>query len=234
MKTLISRIFLLLLVGVALGQPQAAPAAPPALQGSYVSAASLPHPFVFAAPAEYRALLTGHTAITVKALARLQALVADELRHGADYTATYSGCELNTYLHKLTYEQGGAAKAANDLALYAYLTSLHLGYGQPDVATKAQALSLSILTGWAQNGFRDNGKLRTQPTQYCENGRTSLTSELDVGLQIGRGMPYWVNAEDLLAAANALPAPQRAALDGFLDAMYGLLLTASNFWAEHA
>ena len=57
----------------------------------------------------------------------------------------------------------------------------------------------------------------TELGQFCEDGRVSLASRLDVGLQIGRGMPYWVNAEDLLLAANAMTTPQRATLDGFLD-----------------
>ena len=194
----------------------------------------MPHLYVFAKPDEYQALLTRHTQITEKALARLQGLVADELRQGSEYTQAYSGCELNVYLRKLTFEQAGAAKAANDLALYAYLVSLHLGYGQPAIAAQAVTLADSILLSWARDGFRENGKLRTELGQFCEDGRVSLASRLDVGLQIGRGMPYWVNAEDLLLAANAMTTPQRATLDGFLDSIYGLLLTASNFWAEHA
>ena len=221
------------LVGAVASVPERAEAAP-ALPGNYISAAGLPHPYVFAKPDEYRALLTRHTQITEKALARLQGLVADELRQGSEYTQAYSGCELNVYLRKLTFEQAGAAKAANDLALYAYLVSLHLGYGQPAIAAQAVTLADSILLSWARDGFRENGKLRTELGQFCEDGRVSLASRLDVGLQIGRGMPYWVNAEDLLLAANAMTTPQRATLDGFLDSIYGLLLTASNFWAEHA
>jgi hypothetical protein len=204
------------------------------LQGHYVSAAGLAHPFVFAKPDEYRALLTRHTRTSNMALARLQGLVAEELRHGTEFTQAYSGCELNVYLHKLTHEQSGAAKAANDLALYAYLSSLHLGYGQPAVAAQAATLADSILLNWARDGLRENGKIRTQLGQFCEDGRVSLASRLDVGLEIGRGMPHWINAEDLLLAANAMTAAQRTALDSFLDTMYGLLLTSSNFWAEHA
>jgi hypothetical protein len=233
MTRLIFGALLLFLVGALAGVPEGAGAAP-ALQGNYVSAAGLPHPFVFAKPDQYRALLTRHTQITDKALARLQGLVTDELRRGSEYTQAYSGCELNVYLHKLTHEQSGAAKAANDLALYAYLSSLHLGYGQPAVATQAAALANSILLDWARDGFRENGRFRSQLGQYCEDGRVSLASRLDVALEIGRGMPYWVSAEDLLSAANAMPAPQRAALDGFLDAVYGLVLAGSNFWTEHA
>jgi hypothetical protein len=109
MKTLIrSIVFLILLAGAAADWPRGAGAAP-APQGNYVSGASMPHPFVFAAPAEYRALLTSRTiivtsrtAITDKALSRLQGLVTDELRQGADYTATYSGCELDTHLSSVT------------------------------------------------------------------------------------------------------------------------------------
>ena len=51
------------------------------------------------------------------------------------------------YLRKLTFEQAGAAKAANDLALYAYLVSLHLGYGQPAIAAQAVTLADLILLG---------------------------------------------------------------------------------------
>ena len=70
--------------------PERAEAAP-ALPRNYISAAGLPHPYVFAKPGEYRALLTRHTQITEKALARLQDLVADELRQGSEYTRPIVG-----------------------------------------------------------------------------------------------------------------------------------------------
>ena len=230
MRTIIAHVFLLLLLGAALGLAQALAAAP--LRGKYMPPEGGLHPFVLAKPAEYRALLTKHTSITEKALARLQALVQHELRGSAELSQAYSGCELAIYLHKLTYEVGAAAKAADDLALYAYLSGLHLGYGQPALAAQAENLAKSILLNWARGGFRENGQIRTQVTQFCENGKVSLASEVDVGLQIGRGMPDWVAAEDLLTAINAFTPAERAALDGFLDQMDILLLNASNFFSD--
>lgn len=203
------------------------------LPGQYVSAAGLPHPFVFAKPAEYRALLTRRTVVTARVLAELQNLVQRELTQGAAYTQTYNGCDLNVYLYKLTYEVGGAAKAASDLALYAYLSNLQLGYGQASLAAQAQTLAKSILLRWAGGGFRDNGRMRTLLTDFCEGGAVTKASKIDIGLQLGRGVPDLIQAEDLLDGINAFTASEHTVLDGFLTQLDHLLLNASNFFSEN-
>jgi hypothetical protein len=207
---------------------------PPPLAGQYVSAAGLPHPYVFADRARYEALASMRTETGKKALNRLEGLTKFYLGHASEYAKAYSGPELNEYLHRLTFEGEGAAPVAAELALYAYLTGLNKGYGKPELAAQAQALSKAILLAWAQEGLRENGKFRRQLTQFIEDGKMTLASQLDVGLQIGRGMPFWVQAQDLLLALNAFDPREQQILDGFLDQVYELLVTAANFWQKRA
>lgn len=125
----------------------------------------------------------------------------------------YSGCDIKEYL-SLTYEFGGAAQKASTLALYSYLTSLHLNYGQEHLAQQASQLARKILLEWAQHGFTG----LQHPSDFCDaNGNHTLAARFEVGLQIARGMTHWVNAQDLLTAVNALDQSDRRVLDTFLN-----------------
>jgi hypothetical protein len=177
---------------------------PSKLSGTY-RAPTGEHPFVFATPAQMRCYLTSKGPGFVKARANLEKRVRSVIANPDRYTTPFSGCTISTYLHNLTYEYGGAAHVAADLATYAYLASLKMGFGDAALADNARDVAKSILMRWAVSGFRDNGKLRTQLSDFCDDkGQDSEASRSEIGLQIGRGIPNWVQAQDMLLAVNAL------------------------------
>jgi hypothetical protein len=94
-------------------------------------------------------------------------------------------------------------------------------------------LARRILLTWASRGFRIEGRNIVQtPTKFCEaNGAVTHGSESAVGLQIGRGIVYSVDAQDLLQSINALNAQDIAELNGFHNAMFDLIRDSSNFRA---
>ena len=168
-------------------------------------------PSVFLSKADAVKLLTKKTKATESSLDNWERTVKSLVNGGN--VSVYSGCDLKEYL-ALTYEFDGAAQKASTLALYSYLTSLHLNYGQEHLAQQASQMARKILLEWATNGF--NGI--QHPSDFCDaSGNHTLAVRFDVGLQIARGMPHWVHAQDLLTAINALDQSDRRVLDTFLN-----------------
>lgn len=210
---------------------------PPPLAGSYKPAAALAHPYVFSSKEALQKLLADQSPAAVGSLKSLQSRVQGYVAHPAQYAVPYAGCVLNSYLYQATFEGSAIAGAAHpgafpvaaDLAMYAYLTSLHANYGDPALADRAMQLAKTILLKWAAEGFRENGVVRTKGEQFCDaNNRPGAETTMAVGLQIGRGMPRWVEAQDLLMGLNAFNATEKASLDQFLGSIYQLIETTGN------
>jgi hypothetical protein len=202
----------------------------PQLKGSYQPATANPH--VFTTRQKLVEVLRAEDPLTTAALRRLVSLTRAHLRDGAKFTLPYDGCAVAEYLHRLTYH--GATEIASDLALYAYLTNLHMGFGDLKLAEEAKGMARTILVAWAQKGFRQNGVFMSDFHSYCDPaGSKDPAVWMELPLQFGRGMSHWVQAQDLLIGMNALSKGDLATLDTFLDNMFELIRTASNYRAEH-
>jgi hypothetical protein len=222
------------LLGTRVGLAMLSGYSAPVLSGQY-QPAPRGHPFVFTTRDQLAKVLTTGTPATQQAIALLEQGVREYVAQPNKYTTPYSGCVLEEYLKDLTLEARGesATAVAASLATYAYLTSLHLGYGEPTLATQAQALAKTILLNWARQGFRDAGKFRTNYQQFCNPaGVSDAPTQAAIGLQIGRGMPHWVQAQDLLSGLGSLSSAEQSELDGFLGRVFQLLRNAHNRRAQ--
>ena len=196
---------------------------------------------------------------SAQSFARLAGLVKKDLAAPTDWDATYSGCDLDVYLHAFSYEpmvgyaseirtedrlrsamnmsQGtrpptGAAIVASRLALYAAL--IKVGANTPTggpTADQAALLAKRILVVWANHGFRDQeGDSLASATQFCDGqGHFNHLTQNAVGLQIARGVIYSVHAQDLLQSIEALSTAEVKDLNAFHSAMFDLIRKASNF-----
>jgi hypothetical protein len=190
------------------------------------------HPFVFTTTDRLKRLVSDNRQIPIAAMAFLQAKIPTELKQKGSYIEPYSGCQINAYLKRFTYEQGSATKAAAEFAFYAYLHHLNKNYGTDPVAADSIQTSKAILLSWAKNGLRDNGQVFTGVTQFCDDsGKSTDAAQFDVGLTIGRGIPHWVAAQDLLIGLHALSPDEEATLNGFLAKLTELVIHAMNFRA---
>jgi hypothetical protein len=187
--------------------------------------------------------------------AKLAAEVKSGLAANVDWDAAYSGCSLGAYLNAFSYEPtlgrtsqlaaqmklrngmqppAGAAVVAARLALYAVLAKAgaHTAPGAPS-SGEAAALAKRILLAWAQKGFRaQDGSFLQSATQFCEaDGTVSHNVGASVALQIGRGVIYSVQAQDLLESIKAFNIAQTNQLNDFHKALFRLLEEASNFRA---
>ena len=207
--------------------------APPMTQ----RAAAIPdsHPNVFTDRSRLQKLLSAHTVITDRALQRLQDRARAYVARLPSYTATYAGCDLDQYLKQFSYGDDSATSVAATLALYASLSGMRAGYGDDALAAQAAAGARAILLAWATTGMRDQGHLRSDFHRFCDaKGQYNSQTWLLVNLQIGRAMPDWVQAQDLLLGMNALDAQQQATLNAFVDPMFELIRTAANYKAATA
>jgi hypothetical protein len=228
----------------------------PALGGTYTS--SKQHPRVFMTPESISDLvkrINSPGSFSQQQFAKLAAEVKAELTANVDWDAAYSGCSLVAYLNAFSYEPtlgrasqlaaqmklkegmqppAGAAIVASRLALYAVLAKAgaHTAPASPS-AGEAAALAKRILLAWAQAGFRQrDGSFLQSPTQFCEaDGTVSHNVEASVGLQIGRGVIYSVQAQDLLESIKAFNIAQTNQVNDFHKAMFRLLEEATNFRA---
>lgn len=204
----------------------------PRLAGKYAPTTNQ-HPFVFASRETYEIFLSREGGAFSKSRSLLEKRVKGLVNSAQRYTDPFKGCNLNRYLTGLTYEYGGAARAAADLASYAYLFSLGRGYGDEHMASQAGNIAKSILINWATEGFRVNMTSRLQFDQFCDNqGNYSESTRLAVGLQIGRGMPNWVHAQDLLSAIGLISASEELALVEFLGEVSRLVSSSANYRAQ--
>lgn len=190
------------------------------------------HPFVFATQTDLRKFVESKNKSCVAARAHLEAKVRRALGNSTKYTAAYSGCTLERYLRDLTYEYGGAAQVAADLATYAYLANFRTDYGDVVLASKAKDTAREILIRWSSEGFRDGNLLRADIEQFCnQQGISDQETRFAIGLQVGRGMPYWVHAQDILVGLEALDRNETEMLDKFLVGMFQLIRSAANYRA---
>ena len=210
----------------------------PPLQGTYKAPDITQHPFVFGSKAQMEALLADrstHTNIQL-ALQNLEQNVNQEIGNGSAYTTPYNGNDITQYITKFSYgddEANNATSVASDCAMYSYLHSLDPTYGNDATAKQAQDLSKNILLNWANGGFpRDkNGKVTENIFQF--NGEPDGLAPPDVALQIGRGMPAWTNAQDLLMAQGAFSSGEQQQLNGFLGGLYNLMKVGNNYTTEN-
>lgn len=212
------------------GTARAAYDPPPAprLPGTYVPPPGT-HPFVFATPAQLKVFLDRRGGTFERARAVLEQRARAALEDPSRYTTPYSGCILNRYLYALTYEYGGAARVAADLATYAYLESLGSGYGDPSLATRARNTAKQILLRWSTEGFREGAILRSKLNQYCDDqGKNTQAVEFEIGLQIGRGMPHWIHSEDLLTGLRAFNSEEIRTLKSFTTDIARLIRYSAN------
>ena len=231
----------------------------PRLSGAYTG--SPQHPRVFVAPSDMNNLVSrinSEATFSARAFLRLIGQIKVDLVAKNDWSRSYSGCRLNTYLYTFSYEHtevahGGhlldqlrsdtnvapekdppiaAAIVAARLALYAALVKrgAALPAGAPP-ADQAIALARRILLAWADNGFRDaKGEFLSSPTQFCDDqGRFVRVDQSNVALQIGRGVIYSVHAQDLLQSIGAIDTNGVRDLNAMHAALFQLIRTASNF-----
>ncbi len=202
--------------------------------GASTAFASSVHPFVFFTRADYQSLLARRDPASAAALRLLEQRVSGELKTSDGYLEPYSGCDLNVYLQRFSLENASATRVASDLALYSYLSGLGAGYGSSSQAHEAAQKAKAILLAWARGGFRENGQVRADVGQFCENGAQTTVSRLDVSLQIGRGVAAWVQAQDLLEGQGVLSQAEKQELDAFVSRLHALVLNAARYWAANA
>jgi hypothetical protein len=198
---------------------------------------------------------------SAQSFARLASKVKADLAANVDWDAVYSGCDLDIYLHAFSYEPttgyadeirttsqlgsamhvkegmappAGAAIVASRLAIYAALvkSGAKAPAGGPSSGEVA-ALTKRILLAWANRGFRDQrGNVLSRAKQFCDGQQHfNVIIQSGVGLQIGRGIIYSVQAQDMLQSIGAFNSTQTDQLNVFHAAMFNLIREASNFRA---
>lgn len=227
----------------------------PPMSGAYLSSAQ--HPRVFMTPADMSDLvqrIDRPGTFSAQSFARLAARVRSDLAAKTDWEATYSGCDIDVYLHAFSIESTGgyageirseqqlraalnlppgtppphgAAIVASRLALYAALVAA--GAPAPAAAPDADAaaaLAKKILLAWATRGFRGaNGDFFRPPDRFCNGSGQAV---FPGALQISRGVVYSVHAQDLLQGRHALSPEETAQLDRFHSQMYDWISTTRN------
>ncbi|WP_338846320.1 hypothetical protein V8J88_21490 [Massilia sp. W12] len=228
----------------------------PPLAGSYTS--STQHPRVFTNQKELTQLAKRSNvagSFSAQNFSRLTTQIKQDLAAKVDWAAAYSGCDLAIYLRTFSYEArtgyaaevrseeqlksalrvrndatapAGAALVAARLALYAAL--LKAGATPLEQAPEAEAaaqLAKQILLAWAERGFRDAKGARFQSSQqFC--GNDGKPEDANVGLQLGRGVVYSVQAQDLLQAQGALNSAEVKQLNAFHLGLFDLIRLALN------
>lgn len=194
-----------------------------------------------------------------QAFAKLTKEVKADLANDVDWDAAYAGCDLDMYLHSFSFEAetgyvgqtrsqeqmsaalkskpgmkppAGAAVVSARLAMYAALVKAgaHPAPGSP-TAEQAAAVSRKILLSWAGHGFRDpQGHFLKRAEQFCDDkGKFDAYYESATGLQVGRGVVYSVEGQDLLQSIGALSPAEVNALNSFHSALFDLIVEASQF-----
>jgi hypothetical protein len=227
----------------------------PPLAGTYVSLAE--HPRVFTTLAELEGLakrINSPDSYSGQRFGQLATQAAGDLAANKIWDATYSGCNIETYLYVFSFEPqdpghaatihsdlhldpsarppAGAAVVAARLALYAALVKA--GAAMPANAPspdRAVELSKRILLAWAERGFRDEkGAFLRSASQFClGDGAIDPVSMTQVGLQVARGVVYSVQAQDFLLYLGAVDDEEARPLNTFHAAMYELIRNALNY-----
>ena len=225
----------------------------PAPPGNYKSLAT--HPRVFTTEAGLKELverINRPASYSARRFGLLTAQVRRDLSSTIDWDATYSGCDIDIYLHAFTIEPrggypqeirteddlrsalhvklgasapAGAAGVAARLALYAALAKAGaaLPPGSPTPA-EAAALAKRILLAWSARGFRDEkGNYRDQG-QFCEAGGKPSNP----ALHLSRGVVNTVQAQDLLLYVGVLVGAEAEQIDTFHAALFDVIRHAAN------
>lgn len=216
----------------------------PPLSGSYQSLGE--HPRVFTTAAELKDLIARINQPGSYSAQRFS-LLTDQIKHdlasGIDWDVTYSGCNAWIYQYVFSYEPQdhheaeirselqiapgakaptGAAVVASRLALYAALMKggAIAPSGAPS-ADQATAFAKRILLAWANHGFpRDSqGHFQSLQSISCRGG-----PELD----LGRGVLYSVQAQDLLQSFGALTSTEESQLNAMHSALFDWLREGDN------
>jgi hypothetical protein len=234
----------------------------PRLAGSYQPATSSPR--VFDTPDDLRSMverIKSPGSFSATMWAKLSRQAKADVAAPVDWDATYSGCDIDIYLHSFSVESSGgyaqeqrgaaelnaalhvrsgmkapagAAPVAARLAMYAALVK-NGAPALPGSPTGDEAANLSrrILLAWAAHGLRDApDRYKQKPMEFCEAGKRDIITQSGVGLQIGRGVLYTVQAQDLLMGLHALSSEETRTLNAFHSAMWTLIRYSSNFAAE--
>jgi len=227
----------------------------PPLAGKYASGAQHPRVFITQADlSDVAARINRPGSFSARRFARLVERVEADLAANIDWDATYSGCDIDIYLHGFSIEPrggyasetrpeeqldtamgvrpgaqapAGAAVVASRLALYAALAKA--GAAMPPGAPapdQVVALAKRILLAWTAHGFRDGaGKIRQAETQFCDGSGRQVPPQT---LQIARGIVYSVQAQDLLQGLHGLNPDEVSVLNSFHGAMYDWIRSSSN------
>jgi len=194
-----------------------------------------------------------------QAFAKLTKQVKADLASDVDWDAAYAGCDLDIYLHSFSFEAesgyagqtrseaqmsaalksksglrppAGAAIVSARLATYAALVKAgaRLAPGSP-TPEQAMALSRKILLSWANRGFRDpQGHFLKSAEQFCDDkGKFDPYFQSAAGLQVGRGVVYSVDGQDLLQSLGALSPSEVNVLNSFHSELFNLIVEASQF-----
>jgi hypothetical protein len=220
----------------------------PKLGGTY---RSLTHPGVFMTAAELQDIAArinrkgSYSELRFGLLARR---IKQDLNSGIDWDVTYSGPLPVVYEYTFSYEPqdqhdadtraaltirpgakapAGAAIVASRLALYATLVKAGAmpPAGSPG-SDEATALAKRILLAWADRGFRDANGHFLELGSFTRDGHGRPDSGL--GLTVGRGIIYSVDAQDLLESLGALNADGVRRLNAFHGAIFELLRQSEN------
>ncbi|MBV8412088.1 MAG: hypothetical protein JOY64_30990 [Alphaproteobacteria bacterium] len=226
----------------------------PPLSGTYVPSPA--HPRVFVTPADLKDLVARINRPNTYSAQRFHQLadqIARDLASRRDWDATYAGCTIGPYLYAFSYEPedgheaethaalklapgvqapaGGAVVAAR-LALYAALVKngALAPRGAPS-ADPAAALAKRILLAWADRGFpRDkSGHILSLSAVSCDaSGKIAAYAGWALPLQLGRGVVYSVQAQDLLQSIGALDGSEEARANALHGALFELIRQGYN------
>jgi hypothetical protein len=228
----------------------------PHLAGTYRSVAE--HPRVFMTAADLKDLaarINRPGSYSMRRFGLLAEQIKRDLASGIDWDVTYAGCDGGVYQYVFSYEPqdhhdaetraqldiapghkapaGGAVVAAR-LALYAVLAKAGaaLPPGAPG-AGAAATLAKRILLAWADRSFLRDAQGRILPlvASVCgPAGRVpTMTQPRDTGrLGLGRGVPYSVQAQDLLQFYGGVTADEERRLDALHAGLFELLRQSAN------
>jgi hypothetical protein len=220
----------------------------PKLGGAY---RSLTHPGVFMTAHELHDIASrinrkgSYSELRFGLLARR---IKQDLNSGIDWDVTYSGPLPVVYEYTFSYEPqdqhdaetrtaltipagakapAGAAVVASRLALYAALVKAGARpHGGSPGSDEAVALAKRILLAWADRGFRDAKGHFLELGSFTRDGHGRPDSGL--GLTLGRGVIYSVQAQDLLESLGTLNADEVGRLNAFHGAIFELLRQSEN------
>jgi hypothetical protein len=220
----------------------------PKLGGTY---RSLTHPGVFMTAGELKDIasrINSKGSYSEKRFGLLAQRIKQDLNPGIDWDVTYSGPLPVVYEYTFSYEPqdqhdaetraaltipagvkapAGAAVVASRLALYAALVKAGAiaPKGSPG-SDQAVALAKRILLAWADRGFRDAKGRFLELGSFTRDGHGRPDSGL--GLTLGRGVIYSVQAQDLLESLGALNADEVRRLNVFHGAIFELIRQSEN------